>query len=182
MVELLTQATGLCVRLQDGAASAALGRMPTRFSIARGKWGEGTARIDGAIAFGSATGRWAVADEVFPELEGAQGVAVPVSDHLLIELRRKAARPRPELEQRPVAVLLDGTPAGRKIAAAYSGVTTGAGFAETLRADADAVRAAGGSGIATLTGTLRKVGEQVADEVRAATEDAAGLATEGGGR
>ena len=79
-------------------------------------------------------------------------------------------------------MLLDGTPASRKIAAAYSEVTTGHGFGEALRAKAGAALADGGSGIATLTATLRQVGEQVADEVRVASEDAACKAAEGGGR
>ena len=44
---------------------------PTRFSTAFGKWGNGTACLDGAIAIGSEEGRWAVAEEVFPQQCGA---------------------------------------------------------------------------------------------------------------
>ena len=50
-------------------------------------------------------------EEVFPEQDGVRGMAVPLSDHLLIELRRSAVRTRPGLEQRPVAVRLDGSEA-----------------------------------------------------------------------
>ena len=92
---------------------------PTRYSTAFGKWDVCTARIDGAIAVNSEEGRWAVAEKVFPEQDGARGsTTVPLSDHLLIELWRSAVRTWPGLEQRPVAVRLDGSDAGRKTAAA----------------------------------------------------------------
>ena len=94
----------------------------TRYSTAFGKWGVGTARIDGAIAVGSEEGWWAVVEEVFPEQEGARGTTVPLSDHLLIELRQSAVKTRPGMEQRPVAVRLDGSDAGRKTAAAYAAI------------------------------------------------------------
>ena len=129
-----------------------------------GKWGVGTARIDRAIAVGSEERRavWAVAEEGFPEQDGARGTAVPLSDHLLIELRRSVVRPWAELEQRPVAVRLDSSAVGRETAAAYAAVATGPGFAEQLRLAADAAQARGLSGIASVTGTLRALGEQVA--------------------
>ena len=43
---------------------------PTRYSTEFGKWGAGTARIDGAISVGSEEGRWVVVEEVFPEQSG----------------------------------------------------------------------------------------------------------------
>ena len=42
------------------------------YSTAFGKWGDGTARLDGAIAIGSEEGRWTVVEEVFPEQSGAR--------------------------------------------------------------------------------------------------------------
>jgi hypothetical protein len=108
-------------------------------------------------------------------------MAVPLSDHLLIKLRRSAVRTRPGLEQRPVAVRFDGSDAGRKTAAAYAAVTSWAGFAEKLRSDADAAWAVGASDTATVTSTLREVGEQIAGEVQAARQEAAAAAGKGGG-
>ena len=61
---------------------------PTRFSTAFGKWGNSTARLDGAITIGSEEGRWAVVEKVFPEQSGVRDSVVPLLDHLLIELRR----------------------------------------------------------------------------------------------
>ena len=111
---------------------------PTRYSTAFGKWGVGTARIDGVIAVGSEEGRWwAVVEEVFPEQDGARGTTVPLSDHLLIELRRsvRSQASRGAVEQRPVAVRLDSSAVSRETAAAYAAIATGSGFAEQLRLD-----------------------------------------------
>ena len=56
-----------------------------------------------------------------------------------------------------------------------------AGFAEQLRSDADAARAGGASGTASVTGALRAVCEQVAGEVQAARQEAAAATGKGGG-
>ena len=107
--------------------------------------------------------------------------AVPLSDHLLIELRRGGVRSRAGLEQRPVAVRLDSSAVGKETAAAYTAVATGSGFAEQLRQDAAAAQAHGEVGIASVTGTLRALGEQVAGEVQGAKQEAAAAAGESGG-
>ena len=91
-------------------------------------------------------------EEVFPEQSGARDTAVPLSDHLLIELRRGGVRPWARLEQRPVAVRLDSSVAGKETAAAYAAVATGPGFADQLRQDAATAQARGESGIASVTG------------------------------
>ena len=108
----------------------------TRFNTVGGVWGEGSSRIDDAIASGTEAERWKVAEEIHPEHDRGGATHVPLSDHLLIELRRKAARPRPELEQRPVAVRLDSSADGRATAAAYAARATGSEFAQQLRSDA----------------------------------------------
>ena len=76
---------------------------------------------------------------------------------------------------------LDGSDAGRKTAAAYAAVTSGAGFAEQLRSDAGAARAGGVLGTASVTSALRAVGEQVAGEVQAARQEVTAATGKGGG-
>ena len=120
-------------------------------------------------------------EEVFPEQNGARGMPMPLSDHLLIELRRGGVRPRAGLEQRPVAVRLDSSAVGKETAAAYAVVTTGSGFAEQLRLDAAAAQACGASDIASVTGTLRALGVQVAGEVQAARQESSAAAGKSGG-
>ena len=62
-----------CARVDDPDEEVRMVRWPegretpTRYSTAFGKWGNGTARLDEAIAIGSEEWRWAVAEEVFPE-------------------------------------------------------------------------------------------------------------------
>ena len=119
-------------------------------------------------------------EEVFPELSGARGTEIPLSDHLLIELKRGGVKPRAELEQRPVAVRLDGSAVGRETAAAYAAVASGPGFAEQLRQDAADAQARGEAGTASVTGALRAPGEQVAGEVQGARREAAAAAGKDG--
>ena len=175
-----------CVQADDSEEEARMVRgpggreTPTRFTTACGKWGNGTARLDGAIAVGGEEGRWAVVEEVFPERSGAGDTAIPLSDHLLIELKRGGVGPRAELEQRPVAVRLDGSAMGRETAAAYAAVASGPGFAEQLGRDAAAAQARGEAGTASVTGALRALGEQVAGEVQGARRETVAAAGKDG--
>ena len=79
------------------------------------------------------------------------------------------------------SVRLDSSVVGEETAAAYAVVATGSGFAEQLRLDAAAEQARGVSGIASVTGTLRALGVQVAGEVQAARQESSAAAGKGGG-
>ena len=55
-----------------------------------GEWGEPSARLDAAIAFGEELGGWVIDDRVFPEMvgPGPRWDTIPLSDHVLMEFSR----------------------------------------------------------------------------------------------